>query len=81
MFMAMCTTHPPTSVSVHHTQSHQLSCLDKEASFQRSSDRLNGLFLLDALGEDSPEGGSNRLEGLLAVSLVAELYCCMDVIV
>ena len=27
--------------------------------FQRRSERLNGVLLLDALGEDIPEGGSD----------------------
>ena len=37
--------------------------------FQRRSERLNGVLLLDALGEDIPEGGSDIPEGLLAVPL------------
>ena len=37
--------------------------------FQRRSERLNGVLLLDALGEDIPEGGSNICEGSLAVPL------------
>ena len=37
--------------------------------FQQRSDRLNGVLLLDALGEDIPEGGSDISEGLLAVLL------------
>ena len=37
--------------------------------FQRSSERLNGVLLLDALGEDIPEGGSDISEGSLAVPL------------
>ena len=37
--------------------------------FQRRSERLNGVLLLDALGEDIPEGGSDMSEGLLAVPL------------
>ena len=56
-----------TSASAHHTQSPRLSCLDKEVSFQRSSERLNGV--LDALGEDSPKGGSDIPLGLLVVPL------------
>ena len=31
--------------------------------FQRRSERLNGVLLLDALGEDIPEGGSDISEG------------------
>ena len=37
--------------------------------FQRRSERLNGVLLLDALGEDIPEGGSDISEGSLAVPL------------
>ena len=37
--------------------------------FQRRSERLNGVLLLDALGEDIPEGGSDISEGTLAVPL------------
>ena len=35
--------------------------------FQQRSERLNGVLLLDALGEDIPEGGSDISEGSLAV--------------
>ena len=48
------------------TQSHWLSSLGKEMGFQWRSERLNGV-LLDALGEDIPEGGSDISEGSLAV--------------
>ena len=34
--------------------------------FQQRSERLNGVLLLDALGEDIPEGGSDISEGSLA---------------
>ena len=37
--------------------------------FQRRSERLNGVLLLDVLGEDIPEGGSDISEGSLAVPL------------
>ena len=37
--------------------------------FQRRSERMNGVILLDALGEDIPEGGSDISEGSLAVPL------------
>ena len=40
--------------------------------FQRRSERLNGVLLLDALGEDVPEGGSDISEGSLAVPLEEE---------
>ena len=40
--------------------------------FQRRSERLNGVLLLDALGEDIPEGGSDISEGSLAVPFVLE---------
>ena len=36
--------------------------------FQQRSERLNGVLLLDALGEDIPEGGSDISEGSLALS-------------
>ena len=36
---------------------------------QRRSQRLNGVLLLDALGEDIPEGGSDILEASLAIPL------------
>ena len=38
-------------------------------SFQRMSERLNGVLFLDALGEDIPEGRSDISEGSLAVPL------------
>ena len=37
--------------------------------FQQRSERLNGVLLLDALGEDIPEGGYDIPEGSLAVPL------------
>ena len=37
--------------------------------FQQRSERLNGVLLLDALGEDIPEGGSDISEGSLVVPL------------
>ena len=37
--------------------------------FQQRSERLNRVLLLDALGEDIPEGGSDISEGSLAVPL------------
>ena len=37
--------------------------------FQQRSERLNGVLLLDALGEDIPEGGSDQSERSLAVLL------------
>ena len=37
--------------------------------FQQRSERLNGVLLIDALGEDIPEGGSDISEGSLAVPL------------
>ena len=63
-----------TSLNTHtsagaHTQSPWLSSLGKEMGFQRRSERLNGVLLLDAFGEDIPEGGSNISEGSLAVPL------------
>ena len=63
-----------TSLNTHtsagaRTQSHWLSSLGKEMGFQRRSERLNGVLLLDALGEDIPEGGSDISEGSLAVPL------------
>ena len=36
---------------------------------QRRSERLNGVLLLDALGDDIPEGGSDMSEDSLAVPL------------
>jgi len=43
----------PRPRPVHtHRKPHRLSCLGKEMSFQRSSERLNGVLLLDTLGED-----------------------------
>ena len=42
---------------------------NNEMCFQRRSERLNGVLLLDALGEDIPEGGSDISEGSLAVPL------------
>ena len=62
-----------TSLNTHtsavaRTQSHWLSSLGKDMGFQRRSERLNGVLLLDALG-DIPEGGSNISEGSLAVPL------------
>ena len=59
-------THTSTSA---RTQSHWLSSLGKEMGFQRRSERLNGVLLLDALVEDIPEGGSDISEGLLAILL------------
>ena len=47
-----------TSASAR-TQSHRLSCLNKEMGFQRRSERLNGVLLLDALGYDIPGGSSS----------------------
>ena len=46
-----------TSLNTHtsagaRTQSHWLSSLGKEMGFQRRSERLNGVLLLDALGEE-----------------------------
>ena len=35
--------------------------------FQQRSERLNGVLLLDAVGEDIPQGGSDIPEGSLAV--------------
>ena len=65
-----------TSSSLHihtiagaRTQSHRLSSVCKEMGFQRRSERLNGVLLPDALGEDIPEGGSDIPEGSLAVPL------------
>ena len=52
-----------------HTQSHRLTSLGKEMGFQRRSERLNGVLLLDALGEDIPEGGNDISKGSLAVPL------------
>ena len=40
--------------------------------FQQRSERLNGVLLLDALGEDIPEGGNDISEDSLAVRLVLE---------
>ena len=37
--------------------------------FQQRSERLNGVLLIDALGEDIPEGGSDISEGSLAIPL------------
>ena len=37
--------------------------------FQQRSERLNGVLLLDALGEDIPEGGRDISEGSLAIPL------------
>ena len=53
---------------------HQLSCLCKEVSFQRSSERPNGVLLLDALGEDISEGGNDIPEGSLAVPLCLGIH-------
>ena len=36
--------------------------------FQRRSERLNGVLLLDALGVDIPQGGSDMSEGRIALS-------------
>ena len=53
-----------------HADSHKLKLPDIHASkVQRSCEGLNGVLLLDALGEDIPEGGRNIPEGSLAVSL------------
>ena len=41
--------------------------------FQQRSERLNGVLLLDALGEDIPEGGSDISEGSLAIPLCLEI--------
>ena len=56
-------------MTTEETKSHPLLCLDKEMGFQRRSERLNGVLLLDALGEDFPEGGSDRSDGSMAVPL------------
>ena len=42
--------------------------------FQRSSERLNGVLLLDALGEDILEGGSDISESSLAVPLCLGIH-------
>ena len=62
------TQHTHTSASAR-TQLHWLSSLGKETGFQQRSERLNGVLLLDTLGEDIPEGGSDIPEGLLAIPL------------
>ena len=56
-------------MSTEETKSHPILCLDKEMGFQQRSERLNGVLLLDALGEDFPEGGSNISDGSMAVPL------------
>ena len=69
-----CTSFNTHTSASARTQSHRLSCLDKEMGFQRRSERLNGVLLLDSLGEDIPEEGSDIPEGSLAVPLCLKLY-------
>ena len=56
-------THTSTNPLTHNRRDYPAQI---EVSRQRGSEWLNRL-LLDALGEDIPEGGSNILEGSLAV--------------
>ena len=54
------------SASAHHSTHNRIDChayIDKEMGFQRRSERLNGVFLLDALGEDISGGGNHIPEG------------------
>ena len=61
--------HENTSHTITSAPSLQrLSCLDKKVGLVRNTERLNGI-LLDTLGEDIPEEGSNIAEGWLAVPL------------
>ena len=66
---------PPQHVSPNHTQSHRnhhpsdYPTYVKRVGLQRSLERLNGVLLLDDLGEGIPEGGGNIPEDSLAISL------------
>ena len=69
VIMATSSSLNTHTIAGARTQSHWLLSLGKEMGFKRRSERLNGVLLLDALGEDIPDGGSDISEGLLAVLL------------
>ena len=54
------------SASAHHSthnRNDRHAYIDKEMGFRRRSERLNGVLLLDVLGEDIPGGGNHIPEG------------------
>ena len=56
----------------HHITHNRIdyhAYIDKEMGFQRRSERLNGVLLLDALAEDIAAEGSETSKGSLAVRL------------
>ena len=65
VIMATSSSLNTHTIAGAHTQLHWLSSLGKEMGFQWRSERLNGVILLDALGEDIPEGGSTYLKALV----------------
>ena len=60
-------THTPAQAHITYSHVHYPALIKK--CFQRSSERLNGVLLLDAFGENITEGECDIPEGSLAVLL------------